>query len=215
MRGVQLTFVLMALGCGARTGLDEILAEDASVQDVNPVDAPHDAPHDAGVDADADAGADADADAGSDADAETPSLTLATVAIGADRVSPADQGIYPDGHQDGYFSAKAVGPFDALILVTTLNGQPAYGQQWDTLVLSDPVPPLGFSFSVGKYTWVLGVWENNQRVSDNACRISLGPGAHDLELVGSDSGYFNPGVEFRLWGRVNGNWIASNTDTWK
>ena len=51
--------------------------------------------------------------------------------------------------------------------------------------------------------------------SDTACRVSLGPGTHKLELVGSSSGYFQPNMEFRLWGHVNGTWMTSNVATWK
>ncbi|HSQ65603.1 MAG TPA: hypothetical protein VLM85_20425 [Polyangiaceae bacterium] len=48
----------------------------------------------------------------------------------------------------------------------------------------------------------------------SACRISLGPGTHVLRLVGSNSGYFDSGFEYRLYGRLGGNWIASNVAVW-
>lgn len=199
---------LAPLACGARTELGVGVAPDAAV------DAAHDAHHEADVATDTakDVAPDVTPDAPPDSGAAL--LTLSIVGVSADLVSRADQGIYPDGEQDGYFAATAVGAFDALILVTVSNGSPAYGQQWDTLVLQDPVPPLGFAFATGDQTWVLGVWENNQLVSDSACRVSLSPGTHVLRLVGSNSGYFDSGFEYRLYGRVGGNWIASNVAVW-
>jgi len=209
------------LACGARTSLGVGLEEDAAV-----VDGAHDAAPklDSGVDAAKDVAPDvapdvtgdgaADVAPDSPPDSGTGLLTLSVVGVSADRVSAADQGIYPDGQQDGYFAATAVGAFDGLILVTTSNVSPAFGQQWDTLFLQDPIPQLGFSFSSGDQTWVLGVWENNQLVSDSACRVSLSPGAHVLQLVGSSSGYFHSGVEYRLYGRLGGTWIQSNVAVW-
>ncbi len=218
MRRSSLVFVCAVLGpfaplaCGARTPLDADLAADVSAHDSASeldVSPPLDAPADHGLDAPV---FDAPPDVGPDAPAGL--LTLSIVGVSADRVSPADQGIYPDGKDDGYFSATAVGAFDALILVTVSQGQPAYGQQWDTLVLQDPIPPLGFAFSTGDQTWVLGVWENGQLVSDSACRIALSPGTHTLQLVGSSSGYFVTGTHYRLYGRLNGTWIMSNVAVW-
>ncbi len=214
--------LLLFVACGSRSELDVPYPFDASIDAAH--DAPHDAPRDVPGDVMGDAPADAPHDAGVDAsdaadasdasDGQVPLLTLSVVGMGADRTSKADQGIAPDGFQDGYFSATAVGAFDALILVTTSNGQPAYGQEWDTLVLQDPIPPFGFSFTYGAQTWVLAVWENGQRVSDTACRISLAPGTHVLELTGSDSGWFHTGVTFKLWGRLGGSWYTSNVATW-
>ena len=211
---VALALLPMApLACGARTSLGV-----GDVEDGAPVDAAHDAAHkvDSGVDAAKDVAVDVGVDVTPDVGPDSPpaQLTLSIVGIGVDLVSKADQGIYPDGEQDGYFAATAVGAFDALILVTVSNGNPAFGQQWDTLVLNDPVPPLGFSFSSGDQTWVLGVWENNQLMSDVTCRIGLSPGTHVLQLVGSNSGYFQSGVSYRLYGRLGGTWIQSNVAVW-
>jgi hypothetical protein len=202
--------LVLTMACGSRAELDVIAPHDAS-PDGAPVDAGHDAPI---VDAHADV-VDAHVDAEAGPDAEAPSLTLAVVGIGADRVSPADQGMTPDGKPDGHFTATAVGAFDALILVTTSNGQPAYGQEWDTLVNQDPIPPLGFSFTTGAMTWVLGVFENGQRVNDTQCRVSLAPGTHVLDLAASNSGFFNPGTEYKLYGRIGTTWLSSNVAVWK
>ncbi len=195
--------MLLTMACGSRAELDVIgpKVSDASL-DVA-VDVGHDAATDAHVDAEA------------GADAAAPSLTLSIIGIGADRVSPADQGMVPDGKPDAHFGATAVGAFDALILVTTMNGQPAGGQQWDTLVQQDPIPPLGFSFTTGANTWVLGVCENGQRVNDHPCRVSLAPGTHVLDLVASNSGFFNPGTEYKLYGRLGTAWLSSNVAVWQ
>ena len=170
------------------------------------------------ADADADARTDADADARSDADADAgaadATLFLTAIAVTQDHVQPGDQGLTPDGQPDGEFTAIANGAFDAFILVTTnLVGDPSFGQQWDTLVGQDPIPP-GFSFTIGGQTWILGVWENAVRLNDVNGRVSIPAGPHTLTLYAANSGYFNQGRRFRLYGRSNATWISSNIAVW-
>lgn len=216
MRSRALVFIASFLAfpafaaCGARSSIGMDFPPDAHA------DADAHAASDADADADTDADADAVADADTVPDAGPLSLVLSVVAVTKDLVQPGDQGLTPDGQPDGQFTATGSGAFDALVLVTvSANGTPQFGQQWDTLVEQDPIPPqFGFSFSTGAQTWILGVWENGARANDAQGRIALGPGAHTLSLYGASSGYFSQGMRFRLWGRANGAWIASNTATW-
>lgn len=188
-------------------------------------DASGDAEVDGSVDADVDASSDAAADAASDAasdalvDAGPPGNipTSNVAATQVDLVSPGDVGISPDGTTDGTFEITVSGPIDGVILVTTdAAGNPANGQQWDTLSGADAIPTgLGFAFSSGSQTWVLGVFEGGVLQNDASGHVSLGAGPHALTLVASSSGYFVTGQHFRLYAHATGGaWAGGPVVTW-
>ena len=181
------------------------------------VDASDDASTDASDDATADAAVDASDDASFDAGPPGNIPTSNVAATQVDLVSPGDVGITPDGATDGTFEMTVAGPIDGIILVTTdSGGAPASGQQWDTLVGADAVPSgLGFAFSSGGQTWVLGVFEGGVLKNDANGRVSLGPGSHALTLVASTSGYFVSGQHFRLYVHATGGaWSGGPVVTW-
>lgn len=133
-----------------------------------------------------------------------------------DFVGPGDNATTPDGTPDGTMTVTVVGPIDGLILVTTdAAGAPAGGQQWDTLVGADPIPP-GFPFSVGSQTWLVGVYDGTTKLNDANGRISLPAGPRALTLVASPSGFFTTGQHFRLHARnaTTGTWSAGPVFTW-
>jgi hypothetical protein len=135
-----------------------------------------------------------------------------------DIVGSGDSAIGPDGRPDGTFDADLEGPIDGLILVTTdAAGAPCCGQQWDTVVGSDPLPNIGSGFNgAGGATLVLGVWENGVVRNDPSGRVALGPGPHRVVLAGSPSGYFRVSQHFRLYVHPTGApaWTTSNVAMW-
>jgi hypothetical protein len=148
-----------------------------------------------------------------DAFFDAGNFVLTAIGIDGDHVSRGDLGLSPDGEPDGEFRLTSNMPLDALILVTVdEGGNPCCGQQWDTLTNNDPIPQsLGFSFTIGASTWVLGVWQN-QKLNDGVGHVALSPGSYTL--YGADSSYFNSDQRFRAYGRTNGSWIASNVAVW-
>lgn len=197
----------------------DVTTTDSSTTDAAPTDA---GPADVTIDDDAssDAAADGAADANPDADVDAgPPGTIPTsgkAVTQQDLVSPGDKGLTGDGSNDGTIVATVVGPVDGLILVTTdSNGNPAGGQQWDTLSGSDALPNIASGFTLGSQTWVLGVFENGVLVNDSDARISLGAGVHALTLAASSSGFFNAGQHFRLYVRaIGGSWTGGPTFQW-
>jgi hypothetical protein len=135
-----------------------------------------------------------------------------------DLVGPGDQALGPDGSPDGALEAEIEGPIDGLILVTTnAAGVPCCGQQWDTIVGSDPLPNIGGKFNgPGAATWLLGVSENGALRNQPSGRVALGDGPHRVIVAGSQSGFFKEGQHFRLYVRRTGSseWTASNVAAW-
>jgi hypothetical protein len=133
-------------------------------------------------------------------------------------VGSGDAAIGADGRPDGTFDADIEGPIDGLIMVTTdAAGAPCCGQQWDTVVGSDPLPNIGSAFNgAGGATWILGVWENGVVRNDPSGRVALGPGPHRVVLAASPSGYFRVGQHLRLYLHPTGapGWTTSNVAMW-
>ena len=192
MRGC---FFLLFAACGSRTPLQDDFpsVRDAAVVDVR----------DAGK----------DARTSFDGSFDAGQLVLTAIQIDGDHVSRGDLGLSPDGEPDGELTLTSGMPLDALILVTTdESGDPCCGQQWDTLTNGDPIPQtMGFGFTVGASTWVLGVWQK-QKLNDGVGHIALAPGSY--VLYGANSSFFNSEQRFRAYGRSNGKWIASNVAVW-
>lgn len=208
-----LAIATMLVACGSRTALE--------TSDTEPLDGAPDAwsPGDAAFrDAERDALAmDAAVDSGG-------SFFFSAGAKCDDHVSPADEGVVPDGKADPCFKAPMLpGNLDGLILVTVdEQGAPCCGQEWDTLVEPDPLPQmeLGLSFSKGAQTWVLGVATCDKGcplLNDAKGRVKFGGTRASSKggiLYASDSGYFVHGQRFRLFAHTPDGWLASTVVTW-
>lgn len=164
--------------------------------------------------------ADAAVDTGIDAfDAGAPGTILTTTVVGTtlDKVSGSDQGLAGDGTADGTFSIAVVGPIDGLILVSTnASGMTSGGSQWDTLVLTDPVPAsIGGAFTTGSQTWLLGVYEGTTRVNDAAGRINRGAGVFSFTLYATNNGSQTNGQRYRVYAHaIGGAWKPGPVVQW-
>ncbi|MEW5847691.1 MAG: PKD domain-containing protein [Myxococcota bacterium] len=123
--------------------------------------------------------------------------------LSVDLVATGDTGFMPDNLRDGAMRVDVTGPAVALILITTdADGTAQFGQEWDTLVRDQPIPPeIGAGFSRGDNTWGLGVAEGDTWLTtENGELIPLSNTVHALTLYGNDSGFFREGIHFRVVG---------------
>jgi hypothetical protein len=99
-----------------------------------------------------------------------------------------------DGHNDAAISLTVDGPVAGIVLLTVdASGHPEGGQQWDTYIEDQNVPPsIHAPFASGGPTWQLGVFEGGklQNKTDGALK-PLAAGKHTLVLYASDNGNFN------------------------
>src|SRR5690349_2460595 len=122
-----------------------------------------------------------------------PSLgdfVVAPDTLAVDRVSPIDDGVTPDGHQDGVFETDVVGPIVQLAVISTDETGGSYGnQQWDTIIGDAALPSemLGTYYMLGRETWVLGIEEDGTSLNrPDGSMEPLGLGAHHLRLYVSN-----------------------------
>lgn len=207
-----LAIATLLTACGSRTGLQiadtdsldgsvDASSIEAGLRDVAYKDAPW-------MDAAGDAG----------------SFSFSAGAKCVDHVSPADEGVVPDGKEDACFKAPALpGNLDGLILVTVdEQGAPCCGQEWDTLIGDEPLPQMqfGLGFGKGAQTWVLGAATCDKGcplLNDAKGHLALGgtrANPKAVILYASDSGYFVHGQRFRLFARTPDGWLASTVVTW-
>jgi hypothetical protein len=150
--------------------------------------------------------------------AEPPGIAAFGVAddsLEVDRVAPQDDGIAPDGNVDGVFRATLHGPILNLRLVTADDsGQAEFGQEYDTLVGDEPIPPeFGSYYEQGAETWVLGVAEGGASTLLNASdgSATLPVGTHELSLYGASIGFFGTGQLWRLSVELpDHSWVSSD-----
>jgi hypothetical protein len=124
-----------------------------------------------------------------------PSATAAVApdSMKADKVKDEGGPIASDGHNDGAMTLTVDGPISGIVLLTVdASGHPEGGQQWDTYIDDQKVPPsINPPFATGGPTWQLGVFEGGKLM--NAADGSLRPiaaGKHTLTLYAADSGNF-------------------------
>ncbi len=133
-----------------------------------------------------------------------------------DLVGKSDTALAPDGLVDGTVITTLSGPIDAIALVTTdASGASTASQIWDTVTGADAISKdLGVPFALGSQTWILGVSKSGVLLNDKAGHVSLPAGVHQVELTGSDSGFFKTGQHFRVYSRSADKWLAGPVFTW-
>lgn len=131
-------------------------------------------------------------------DASDPILLDRRSIADADRVTRADDGVEPDGRVDWAFRALTSNiSFTSLVLLSTdEDGKPTGGQQWDTIVGKATVPAsIGAPLSSGASSWVLGVYEDGERLNRDDGSIAALSGCHELTLYA----HTTSGTYFRLY----------------
>jgi hypothetical protein len=120
--------------------------------------------------------------------------TAAPDSIKADKVKDEGGPIGTDGHPDGAITLIVDGPVLGIVLLTVdKDGKPEGGQQWDTYIGDQKVPPsIKAPFETGEPTWQLGVFEGGklQNAGDGSLK-PLPDGKHTLSLYAADSGNFD------------------------
>jgi hypothetical protein len=138
---------------------------------------------------------------------------VSSLSLTADSIGPNDGELTPNGQVDAIFDVPVQGPLSSLILVGVLADRtPLRGEQWDTLVGDQVIPPGTGLGGTGGETRGLGVQEHGRWLNAaDGSLTALGPGRHDLVLYAEDGGEFLPGRYFLVKGiRPDGS-IANGT----